>query len=80
VEAYIYPVNLLFRFNPNQDIGTSYGISAKQKLQDPSDKPSFVMGRNFRAVRDRATDALWPYASRGPSRLQMTIFRCVGRV
>jgi hypothetical protein len=28
-EDRIYPVNLPLRFNPNQDIGTSYGISAK---------------------------------------------------
>ena len=37
LEDRIYPVNLPLRFNPNQDIGTSYGISAKQKLQDPID-------------------------------------------
>ena len=54
LEDRIYPVNLPLRFNPNQDIGTSYGISAKQKLQDPIDYAFVPDEHGFRAVRDRA--------------------------
>jgi hypothetical protein len=34
-EDRIYPVNLPLRFNPWQDIGSSYGMTAEQKLQGP---------------------------------------------
>jgi hypothetical protein len=36
VHDYIYPVNPPLRFNGRQDIGTSYGILAKEKLGYPS--------------------------------------------
>jgi hypothetical protein len=77
LEDRIYPVNLPLRFNPNQDIGTSYGISAKQKLQDPIDYAFVPDEQGFRAVRDRATDALWPYASRDPSRASEDYFEAL---
>jgi hypothetical protein len=34
-EDRIYPVNLPLRFNPWQEIGSSYGIGAEEKLQRP---------------------------------------------
>ena len=63
----IYPVNLPLRFNPWQDIGSTYGMTAEQKLQRPI-LYAFVPGdESFRRIGSLATDALWPYSARDPA-------------
>lgn len=66
-EDRIYPVNLPLRFNPWQDIGSSYGITADEKLQRPILYAFVPDGESFRRIRDLATDALWPYSARNPT-------------
>jgi hypothetical protein len=63
----IYPVNLPLRFNPWQDIGSSYGITAEQKLQNPILYAFVPDDESFRRIHDLATDALWPYSARDPA-------------
>jgi hypothetical protein len=66
-EDRINPVNLPLRFNPSQDIGSSYGITAEEKLQSPSLYAFVPDGESFRRIRDLATNALWPYSARDPA-------------
>jgi hypothetical protein len=66
-EDRIYPVNLPLRFNPWQDIGSSYGIRAEEKLQRPILYAFVPDDESFRRIRDLATDALWPYSARDPA-------------
>jgi len=66
-EDRIYPANLPLRFNPWQEIGSTYGMTAEQKLERPI-LYSFVPDDDgFRRIRDLATDALWPYSARDPA-------------
>jgi hypothetical protein len=66
-EDRIFPVNLPLRFNPWQDIGSSYGMTAEQKLQGPIVYAFDPDDESFRRIRDLATDALWPYSARDPA-------------
>ena len=63
----ISPVNLPLRFNPWQDIGSSYGMTAEQKLERPILYSFVPDDESFRRIRDLATDALWPYSARDPA-------------
>ena len=63
----ISPVNLPLRFNPWQDIGSSYGMTAEQKLERPILYSFVPDDEGFRRIRDLATDALWPYSARDPA-------------
>jgi len=63
----ISPVNLPLRFNPWQDIGSSYGMTAEQKLERPIPYSFVPNDEGFRRIRDLATDALWPYSARDPA-------------
>ena len=67
VEDRIYPVNPPLRFNPWQDIGSSYGTTAEQKLQAPILYAFVPDDESFQRIRELATDALWPYAARDPA-------------
>lgn len=67
VEDRIYPVNPPLRFNPSQDIGTSYGTTAEQKLQHPILYAFVPDDESFRRISQLATDALWPYSARDPT-------------
>ena len=65
-EDRIYPVNPPLRFNPWQQIGTSYDIAVEEKLKQPL-AYAFVPGdADYRAISERAQDALWPYAAAHP--------------
>ena len=68
------------RFNPNQDIGTSYGISDKQKLQDPGIDCAFVPDEQGFSCSSGPCDrcGLWPYASRDPWRASEDYFEALG--
>jgi len=63
----ISPVNLPLRFNPWQDIGSSYGMTAEQKLERPILYSFVPDDEGFRRIGDLATDALWPYSARDPA-------------
>src|ERR1700719_1503396 len=63
----IYLVNLPLRFNPWQDIGSSYGMTAEQKLQRPILYASVLDDDGFRRIGSLATDALWPYSAQDPA-------------
>jgi hypothetical protein len=66
-EDRINPVNLPLRFNPWRDIGSSYGITAEQKLQRPILYGFVPDDESFRRIGSLATDALWPYSARDPA-------------
>lgn len=66
-EDRIYPVNLPLRFNPWQDIASSYGMTAEQKLQRPILYAFVPDDESFRRIGSLATDALWPYSARDPA-------------
>ncbi len=63
----ISPVNLPLRFNPWQDIGSSYGMTAEQKLERPILYSFVPDDESFRRIGSLATDALWPYSARDPA-------------
>jgi hypothetical protein len=48
-------------------IGSSYGITAEQKLERPILYSFVPDDEGFRRIRDLATDALWPYSARDPA-------------
>ena len=66
-EDRIYPANLPLRFNPWQEIGSTYGMTAEQKLERPILYSFVPDDEGFRRIRDLATDALWPYSARDPA-------------
>ena len=57
-EDRIFPVNLPLRFNPWQDIGSTYGMTAEQKLQRPILYAFVPDDESFRRIGSLATDAL----------------------
>ena len=63
---FIYPVNPPLRFNPWQDIGTSYGIAAEKKLQHTIAYAFILDARDYRRIEAAMNDALWPYSAHDP--------------
>ena len=68
----IYPVNPPLRFNPSQDIGTSYGITAARKLQHAVTYAFVLDMQDYRKIEAAMNDALWPYAARDPQNANAT--------
>jgi len=63
---YIYPVNPPIRFNPMQDFGAGYGLSAKQSMQMPREL-RFVTGKkDYDRIDPKLIGALWPYDAPRP--------------
>ena len=67
-DDYIYLVNLPLRFNPTQDIGTSYGISVEEKLRYVLTYAFVLNKTDYKKMVYILDDALWPYAARNPER------------
>jgi hypothetical protein len=65
-DDYIYLVNLPLRFNPSQDIGTSYGMTAQEKLRHVITYAFVLNKRDYEKMAYILDDALWPYAARDP--------------
>lgn len=65
-DDYIYLVNLPLRFNPSQDIGTSYGISVEEKLRYVLTYAFVLNKTDYKKMVYILDDALWPYAARNP--------------
>ena len=65
-QDFIYPVNPPIRFNPWQDIGPSYGVTAEQKLKNPIDYNFVLSEPDFLKIDGLVTDALWPYSAKDP--------------
>lgn len=63
---FIHPVNLPLRFNPSQDIGTSYGISAAHKLQHTIAYAFVRNMQDYRRIEAAMNDALWPHSAHDP--------------
>jgi hypothetical protein len=65
---FIYPVNLPLRFNPWQDIGTSYGMTAENKLSSASAiSYRFVVSEtDYSRISALLQGALWPYSAPDP--------------
>jgi hypothetical protein len=67
VHDYIYPVNPPLRFNPKQDIGTSYGYTAKEKLGDGAIAYRFILSDpDYARIDPLLQAALWPYTAKDP--------------
>jgi hypothetical protein len=65
-QDFIWPVNPPFHFNPIQDIGTSYGITAIEKLKH-SILYNFVLDwADYDKIGHLASDAIWPYEAKDP--------------
>lgn len=66
VSDFIYPVNPPLRFNPWQNIGTSYDLIAEEMLRQPTRYDFILNWPDYRKMTMRVTDALWPYAANDP--------------
>jgi hypothetical protein len=76
----IFPVNPPLRLNPAQDIGTSHGITAEEKLQRPI-VYAFVPGdADYRRIAPLAQGALWPYAAPDPQHAEETYLTGLARI
>jgi len=65
-DDFIYPANTPLRFNPRQDIGTSYGTPADEKLAHTI-KYAFITNQSdYLRVMAAVEGALWPYSSKNP--------------
>jgi hypothetical protein len=69
-QDHIYPVNLPLRFNPRQDIGTSYGIVAKEKLRDAVAYRFVPSEADYDKIGALLQGALWPYSATDPEHAQ----------
>ena len=68
----IFPVNPPLRFNPAQDIGTSYGVTAEEKLRQPI-VYAFVPGEaDYQRITPLVQGALWPSAAPDPPHAEET--------
>ena len=64
----IWPANLPLRFNPWQDIGTTYGISAADKLGRDIAYRFVWREAEYDKIAALASDALWPYSVPDPNK------------
>ncbi len=63
---HIYPVNPPLRFNPWQDIGTSYGVTAAEKLQRTITYRFVLTAADLERISPLLEGALWPYSTPHP--------------
>ena len=59
----IYPANPPLQFNPWQDIGTSYGMTAMEKLSSDITYRFIWRGVEYENIASLAYAALWPYTA-----------------
>lgn len=62
----IWPANLPLRFNPWQDIGTTYGLTAAEKLSGDITYRFVWRAAEYAKIAALASDALWPYLTPDP--------------
>jgi len=76
---FIYPVNLPLRFNPWQDIGTSYGMTARDKLRSASAiSYRFVVSEtDYSRISALLDGALWPYSAPDPEHAEANYLTAV---
>jgi hypothetical protein len=67
-EDHIFLVNPPLRFNPWQDLGTSYGVTAEEKLKEPIVYPFVLSGDDLRKMTKLVEAVLWPYTEPDPDR------------
>ncbi len=80
VEDYIYSVNPPLRFNPWQDIGTSYSMSVEEKLKRPISYDFILTEAGYRKIWPLVTDALWPYSAKTPARVDEKYFSALKKI
>jgi hypothetical protein len=62
----IYPANLPLRFNPWQSIGTTYGVTAADKLRRDITYRFVWRAADYDQIAALASEALWPYTAADP--------------
>lgn len=63
---YIYPVNPPIRFNPMQNFGAGYGLSAKQSMEMPRELRFVTRKKDYDRIDPKLIGALWPYNAPRP--------------
>ena len=63
---FIYPVNFPLRFNPSQELGCSYGLTARQGLEMKRNMRFILSEQDYLRLDPLMRNALWPYSAPDP--------------
>jgi hypothetical protein len=65
---FIAPVNPPLRFNPSQNLGAGYGLTAKDSLKHNRELHFLINDSDYELLAPLWRDALWPYSAPEPDK------------
>lgn len=77
---FIYPVNMPLRFNPSQNLGCSYGLTAQQGLEMKRSMRFLLTEHDYLRLYPLMRDALWPGDSPDPEHAAGTYIKAITEV
>ncbi len=77
---FIYPVNMPLRFNPSQDLGCSYGLTAHQSLEMKRSLRFILTQEDYLRLYPLMWNALWPGDSPDPERAAVIYLKAIDAV